>query len=459
MGRHMHAIGQQRHGVKEQAADNLHHHEQGGDQRRQLGPAFRTAVTGAKEDMAARPFAMIMRGPIMGVTVIVMMSMCVCVVAHATIIGQIWLEVDFFPYPASPIRLAKRGFSKVVRQGSIRYTEFFLPFWRKLERARAFKYFGGIPIMITPGSPFDAINDGKANFEAIYNRPDPRDYFRVLGGLGYAIPDLAKTVIRSLILAVGKYADERPLKVLDIGCSYGINAALQKYPIDLQRLAYRYTAKEMQDVDCAALGPLDSHYFRSWPLKTDAIFVGLDTSQRALNYAMRAGLLEAAVWRNLENENPTTEEAAVLRGANLIISTGCVGYVTEKTLRRLLMLQKWNAMPWVANFVLRMFPYDAISESLEHFGLVTEKLEGVTFIQRRFHSEAEFETTLNRLKDRGINPEGKEADGLLHAELYVSRPAEVVQTMPLNEIVSVTSGASRDYGRRFAPFSRKPRPS
>ncbi|HVZ27473.1 MAG TPA: hypothetical protein VG798_02360, partial [Rhizomicrobium sp.] len=211
--------------------------------------------------------------------------------------------------------------------------------------------------------------------------------------------------------------------------------------------------------DCAALGPLDSHYFRSWPLKTDAIFVGLDTSQRAVNYALRAGLLEAAVSRNLENENPAPEEAAVLRGANLIISTGCVGYVTEKTLRRLLMLQKWGAMPWVVNFVLRMFPYDMISDSLEDFGLVTEKLEGVTFIQRRFHSEAEFHSTIKALTARGVNPEGKEAEGLLHAELYVSRPAEIVETAPLNEIVSITSGASRDYGRRFAPFSRKARPS
>jgi hypothetical protein len=308
--------------------------------------------------------------------------------------------------------------------------------------------------MIIAGNPFEAINDGKANFESIYNRPDPREYFRVLGGLGYAIPDLAKSVIGSLIAAAGKHAAQRPLKVLDIGCSYGINAALQKYPIDLQRLANRYTAKEMQHVHCADLGPLDSHYFRSWPLKTDAVFVGLDSSQRAVSYALRAGLLEAAVSRNLESEDPTPEEAALLRGANLIISTGCVGYVTEKTLRRLLALQEWCAMPWVANFVLRMFPYDAISDSLENFGLVTEKLEGVTFVQRRFHSEDEMQSTLKTLKDRGINPDGKEADGLLHAELYVSRPVEIAHAAPLNEIVSVTSGASRDYGRRFAPFPR-----
>lgn len=313
--------------------------------------------------------------------------------------------------------------------------------------------------MITAANPFDAINDGKANFESIYNHPDPREYFRILGGLGYAIPDLAKSVIRSLIVGAGKHATDRPLKVLDIGCSYGINAALQKYPIDLQRLASRYTTPEMQDVDCRELGPLDAHYFRSWPLKTDAVFVGLDSSQRAVSYGLRAGLLDAAVARNLESEDPTPEEAEILRGLNMIISTGCVGYVTQKTLRRLLALQDWCAMPWVANFVLRMFPYDAIAESLEGFGLVTEKLEGITFVQRRFHSEAELRSTLKTLEEQGIDPAGKEADGLLHAELYVSRPVEVAQLAPLSEIISVTSGASRDYGRRFAPFTRAARPS
>lgn len=53
------------------------------------------------------------------------------------------------------------------------------------------------------------------------------------------------------------------------------------------------------------------------------------------------------------------------------------------------------------------------------------------------------------LKARGLDPHGKEAEGLLHVELFVSRPEDEVRDHPLNEIVSVTSGENRRYGRRY----------
>ncbi|MCC7016039.1 MAG: hypothetical protein IT564_02400, partial [Rhodospirillales bacterium] len=42
-----------------------------------------------------------------------------------------------------------------------------------------------------------------------------------------------------------------------------------------------------------------------------------------------------------------------------------------------------------------------------------------------------------------------EADGLYHAELYVSRPENIAREMPLGSVLSVTNGASRPFGRRF----------
>ena len=73
MGRHVHAVGQQRHGVVEKARADLHHHEQGGNQRRQLGAGFRPVVAMAEKDMAMSPDAVIVRIMIVraGVNVIV----------------------------------------------------------------------------------------------------------------------------------------------------------------------------------------------------------------------------------------------------------------------------------------------------------------------------------------------------------------------------------------------------
>lgn len=300
---------------------------------------------------------------------------------------------------------------------------------------------------------FDVLNLHKANFDDIYGLPDPREYFRVLVGLDYVIPDLARNVFRALIAQCAT-GPGRPPSVLDIGCSYGINEALIRFPLDLQRLASRYANAAMHALEPAELTALDRRYFASWPEVAAARFTGLDTSRAAIEYARSVGLIEAGITANLEEAPPPPGAVQRLRGIDLIVSTGCVGYASEKTFRHVMAARDGLPAPTVACFVLRMFPYDAIAAELGRHGLVTEKLEGVTFVQRRFHSEREMATTIERLKARGIDPRGKEAEGLFHAELFVSRPAEAVERMPLGEIVSITRGASRAYGRRYRQIAQ-----
>jgi SAM-dependent methyltransferase len=295
---------------------------------------------------------------------------------------------------------------------------------------------------------YASINLNKANFETIYRMPDPREYFRVLYGLDYVIPDLSKSIFRSLIEGCQRLRGKR-LKVLDIGCSYGINPALIRFPVDIQRLANRYASTDMQAISPSRLANFDRHYFYSWPELVDADFIGADCSHAAVAYAQDVGLIEAGVSSDLERAAPDEVEAENLRGLDMIISTGCIGYVTEKSFARIFALQDHGRRPWVASFVLRMFSYQSIADELERHGLVTEKLEGVTFVQRRFHSEQEFEAMLTTLRARGLDPCGKEADGLLHAEFYLSRPKSDVRAIPLAELVSITSGANRKYGSRY----------
>jgi hypothetical protein len=295
---------------------------------------------------------------------------------------------------------------------------------------------------------FACLNEGKADFAAIYTAPDPRDYYRVLFGLDYIIPDLAKPVFRALADAVAR-KNGHPPKIVDLGCSYGVNGALLRLPLDLERLAKRYATPELHALDTKTLVRLDRHYFLGWPERTRCTIVGVDVSAPAVTYARDVGLVDYAVVADLEREALSPEDEAVLAETDLVISTGCVGYVSEASFERLVAAASAIRAPWVASFVLRMFDYDGIAAALERHGLVTEKLEGVTFVQRRFNSEDELSATLAALARRGIDPAGKEAEGLLHAELYVSRPPEDVVATPLGRLLSVTSGASRPFGRRF----------
>jgi hypothetical protein len=91
---------------------------------------------------------------------------------------------------------------------------------------------------------FAGLNSIKANFDAIYRQPDPREYFRVLCGLDYVIPELARVPFTALMKALRR-SHGRKLNIADIGCSYGINAALLRYPLDIQRLSGRYATSDM----------------------------------------------------------------------------------------------------------------------------------------------------------------------------------------------------------------------
>lgn len=286
----------------------------------------------------------------------------------------------------------------------------------------------------------------KACFDDIYIQDDPREYFRVLYGLDYIIPDLARGIFGNVAAALEDQRG-RPIKVLDLGCSYGINAILLRTPLDLARLAHRYSdlaANELSPEECAEL---DRRYFRAWPRQRMTI-VGLDSSAPAISYAKQVGVIDEGLALDLESRPLTPAGREMLRDVDLIISTGCVGYVTERTFAQILEAIE-GPMPWVASFVLRMYPYTAIAGELRRNGLVTEKFEGATFTQRRFHSELECLEVLKCLDEIGISTRGKEDEGLLQAEFHLSRSPADIAAIPLKDVANVTTGERHTFGRRY----------
>ncbi len=83
-----------------------------------------------------------------------------------------------------------------------------------------------------------------------------------------------------------------------------------------------------------------------------------------------------------------------------------------------------------------MFPFESIEETLKDWGYVTEKLEGRTFVQRRFAAADEQEEVLEQLRERGVDPTGKESEGYLLAEFYLSRPAHDEAEAPIERLLA-----------------------
>ena len=285
-------------------------------------------------------------------------------------------------------------------------------------------------------SLYDELNDGKATFDNVYNHPDPRAYFATLGRLGYCIPEQAKPVFGSVIEALKEERGTEVPTLVDIGCSYGVNAALLKYDLTIEDLYARYAEPQLRRLDTGTLLKRDAEFFSRQSVRADLNVVGIDCAEKAVDYAAATGLLDAGVVADLESQPPSPAAAEQLAPVDLIISTGCVGYVTDTTFERILSeAAEPPPLPWVACFALRMFSYEPIASALAEHGLVTEKLEGQSFLQRRFESADEQAHVLRQLDALGVDPTGKEDRGFYHAEFYLSRPADEVAARPLASIL------------------------
>jgi SAM-dependent methyltransferase len=265
---------------------------------------------------------------------------------------------------------------------------------------------------------------GKISLDHIYTRPDPRAYFSTLRDLGYNIPELAKPHFQRLIAEYRKARGVPVPTVLDIGCSYGINAALVKHGATMAELYDRYSGRDAHRRTRAALVTRDRELVESGAQANAVRFLGLDASGSALAYALDAGFLDGAVHADLEDAEPTGGQRARLAAADLVISTGCLGYVTERTIARIVAAAgeyRGGRLPWMAHFVLRMFPFDPIADTLAAAGYETVRRDGL-FRQRRFATPEERASVLERLEEVGVDPGGLETDGWFYAQLYVSRP-------------------------------------
>jgi SAM-dependent methyltransferase len=258
---------------------------------------------------------------------------------------------------------------------------------------------------------------GKISFDHIYTQPDPRAYFSALRQLDYRIPELAKPYFLKLIREYREVRQVAVPTVLDIGCSYGINAALMRCDATMDELYQHYAGTD--DLSHEDLLARDRELVRARTRLDDVRFAGFDASEKALSYALSAGFLDAGLHADLERADPTPAQRARLVGTDLVISTGCVGYVTEKTITRVARAQERR--PWMAHFVLRMFPFDPVADSLAELGYETEAVDGV-FKQRRFASAEEQSQVLDTLSSVSVDPAGLEAEGWLYARLYISRP-------------------------------------
>ncbi|MGW2646299.1 hypothetical protein ACWC2T_15580 [Streptomyces sp. NPDC001393] len=264
---------------------------------------------------------------------------------------------------------------------------------------------------------------GKSRFDDIYDRPDPRMYFRRLAPLEYEIPHHAQPAFRQAAADRAALDDGIPGRpaVLDVCCSYGINAALLNHDLTLAEMYERYTSPECQKLSTAQLAAQDKEFYAG-RRRPDAVPVfGLDVAVPAVEYALEVGLLDAAFTDDLEQGPPGPGLSGALAEVGLITLTGGGSYITDRTFRAL--LDGTRRPVWVSAFVLRTVPYHPIVRTLAEHGLHTTLDASRTYPQRLFTDDREQQYAIATVRALGHDPAGREEEGRFHSLHYESRPA------------------------------------
>lgn len=264
----------------------------------------------------------------------------------------------------------------------------------------------------------------KKDFTNIYTQESPNAYLKEMKRLDYRIPDKTKPLYISIAKQLFKKLSKK-INVLDIGSSYGINSALMNYDLKMSELDDFFLEQEPSTEQ-------SKHFFEK--LSTDDMFdfYQIDISEPALKFSENTGLCKKGICVNLESGNLPIK---TVPRCDMIIATGCIGYIGYKAFSNLFELIKKQQSdsdleilengPVFAFSVLRMFDMEKIEKTFDHFGYSLVKSDIKPIRQRRFSDLEERHKTVSLLHNKGMDTKWLEDDGHFYADFYIASPKKL----------------------------------
>ena len=146
----------------------------------------------------------------------------------------------------------------------------------------------------------------KKDFTDIYTQKFPDGYLEEMKRLHYRIPDKTKPLYISLAEQLYKRLS-RPINILDIGSSYGINSALMKYDLEMSDLDDFFLQEESTSLEQSR------QFFEKIPSNDNLNFYQVDISDRALQFSEDVKLCKKGICVNLETESLPIKETPSIR--------------------------------------------------------------------------------------------------------------------------------------------------
>jgi len=284
---------------------------------------------------------------------------------------------------------------------------------------------------MTLNETYATTNSAKASFFDHYTAPTPHAYLTEMRKLGYQIAQQATPYLAAAAELVAEANPAWPVQMLDVGCSYGIGSAFVRHGCSFEELVSFFDSRAPQDyAECVAAT-------RAWLGITrpamDMRVVGLDASANAIRFGLDAGLLDGGLACDLEQTQLDATGKAWVRGCNMLICTGAIGYVGRQTFRKVLTeLGRDNpgkCGPVAILTVLRMFDEAPIAEEFARADWHFTKIRGARLPQRAFASRSEQAEVVAKLQARGLDTAQWESQGVLYADLYAAAPGGEHQSL------------------------------
>ncbi|WP_371504003.1 hypothetical protein [Nitrosopumilus adriaticus] len=276
----------------------------------------------------------------------------------------------------------------------------------------------------------------KKDFTNIYTQKFPNSYLKEMKRLEYRIPDKTKPLYLSIAKQLYNKLSKK-INVIDIGSSYGINSALMKYNLTMSDLDDFFLKEPSIEQS--------KEFFEQLPLDDSLDFYQIDISEPALRFSENVNLCKKGICVNLETGNLPIRE---LPKSDMIIATGCIGYIGYKAFSNIFELIKKqnsednfensNRGPVFAFSVLRIFDMTDIEKTFEHYGYSLVKSGVQPIRQRRFSDLEEKHKTISLLHDKGIDTKWLEDSGYFYADFYIASPKKLV-----NQLVSMSKDLKR----------------
>jgi len=166
----------------------------------------------------------------------------------------------------------------------------------------------------------------KKDFTNIYTQKTPYSYLKEMQVLQYRIADHTKSLYLSLAEQLYNKL-QRPINILDIGSSYGINPALMKHDLVMSELDDFFLTKDESNIIQT------KQFFEKQFQNNHLNFYQIDISNPALVFSEDSGLCEKGICVNLETDN--SRLIRELPEFDMVIATGCIGYIGYKAFSNL----------------------------------------------------------------------------------------------------------------------------